>query len=186
MNNRHWRASRSSIPPAPTSRTTAAFDTVALKATALEALRNCDVILFVLDYTSFKDSINSELLQDLLSQRQEFLARNRGAIYFILNKVDCRTEGDRPLAEVIADLKQLLQHFGISQPQIYPVSAWQGLLAKLIASQTASDVQLKNFKQFLAVATPTRPLTVTWFLPHPRRLRRKLCSTVPSRPWRRS
>ncbi|MEH2362448.1 dynamin family protein [Nostoc sp.] len=50
--------------PGPNEWESAGFSTVALKQTALEALRTCDAILFVLDYSSFKDNTNSELLQD--------------------------------------------------------------------------------------------------------------------------
>lgn len=48
--------------PGPNELESAGFNTVALKRTALEALRTCDAILFILDYTSFRDDTNSELL----------------------------------------------------------------------------------------------------------------------------
>ncbi|MEH2409090.1 dynamin family protein [Nostoc sp.] len=136
--------------PGPNEWESAGFSTVTLKQTALEALRTCDAILFVLDYSSFKDNTNSELLQDLIAQRGEFLANNTGKIYFILNKVDRKAEGDRAINDVIADLKQALIGFGIPDPIIYPTSAWQGLLAKLIQQGTASDSHLKNFKRFFS------------------------------------
>ncbi|WP_226889364.1 dynamin family protein [Nostoc sp. MG11] len=116
----------------------------------MEALRTCDAILFVLDYSSFKDNTNSELLQELIAQRGEFLAKNTGKIYFILNKVDRKAEGDRAIDDVIADLTQALIGFGIPDPIIYPTSAWQGLLAKLIQQGTANDSHLKNFKRFFS------------------------------------
>ncbi|MGJ5631498.1 dynamin family protein [Nostoc sp. CALU 1950] len=136
--------------PGPNEWESAGFSTVSLKQTALEALRTSDAILFVLDYSSFKDNTNSELLQDLIAQRGEFLAKNTGKIYFILNKVDRKAEGDRAIDDVIADLKQALIGFGIPDPIIYPTSAWQGLLAKLIQQGTASDSHLKNFKTFFS------------------------------------
>ncbi|MFL9455861.1 dynamin family protein [Tolypothrix bouteillei VB521301_2] len=83
--------------PGPNEWESAGFSTVALKQTALEALRTCDAILFVLDYSSFKDNTNLELLQDLIKQRGEFLAQNTGKIFFILNKVDRKAEGDRAI-----------------------------------------------------------------------------------------
>ncbi|MBD1835084.1 dynamin family protein [Cyanobacteria bacterium FACHB-472] len=136
--------------PGPNEWESASFSTVALKQTALEALRTCDAILFVLDYSSFKDNTNSELLQDLIEQRGEFLAQNTGKIYFILNKVDRKAEGDREIENVIADLRQALIGFGIPEPIIYPASAWQGLLAKLILQNTATDSHIKNFKRFFS------------------------------------
>ncbi len=134
--------------PGPNEWSSAGFNTVALKETALAALRTCDAILFILDYTTFKDNTNAELLQDLLEQRQDYFAHRRGTLYFILNKIDRHTAEDRPIAQVIEDLQRNLQAFGISEPQIYPASAWQGLLAKLILKGRATDAHLKNFKRF--------------------------------------
>lgn len=136
--------------PGPNEWHSTAFNAVSLKETALQALRTCDAILFILDYGSFKDNTNLELLQDLIEQRQEFLLQNTGKIYFILNKIDRKTEEDRPIEDAIADLKTNLAQLGIPNPIIYPVSAWQGLLAKLIIQNTATPSQLKNFKRFFS------------------------------------
>ncbi|MDB9315198.1 dynamin family protein [Spirulina sp. CS-785/01] len=136
--------------PGPNEWKDTTFDTIALKETAFDALRNCDVILFILDYSSFKDSTNSELLQELIEQRSDFLRRSRRAIYFILNKIDRKTEEDRPIQHVIDDLRRTIQEFGIPNPLIYPVSAWQGLLAKLIDGDTATENHMKNFKRFFS------------------------------------
>jgi len=136
--------------PGPNEWESASFNTVSLKQTALEALRTCNAILFVLDYSSFKDNTNSELLKDLIEQRQEFLAKSTGKIYFILNKVDRKSEKDREIPDIIEDLRGTLISFGIPEPVIYPVSAWQGLLAKLIQENTVSDSQLKDFKKFFS------------------------------------
>jgi len=136
--------------PGPNEWQSAGFNTVALKQTALEALRTCNAILFVLDYSSFKDNTNSELLQDLIEQRREFLKENTGKIYFILNKVDRKSKKDREISDVIEDLKETLINFGIPEPIVYPVSAWQGLLAKLIQQGTATDSQDEDFFNFFA------------------------------------
>lgn len=134
--------------PGPNEWESAAFSTVALKQTALEALRTSDAILFILDYTSFQDNTNTELLQYLIEQRQELLATNTSKIYFILNKVDRKAEKDRPIEDVIKYLSSTLSSFGIPEPNIYPVSAWQGLLAKLIQSQVATQEHKADFKNF--------------------------------------
>lgn len=156
--------------PGPNEWESASFSTVALKQTALEALRTCDAILFVLDYSSFKDNTNSELLQDLIEQRGEFLAQNTGKIYFILNKVDRKAEGDREIENVIADLRQALIGFGIPEPIIYPASAWQGLLAKLILQNTATDSHIKNFKRFFSARYATENEEGDLVTPAPRKI----------------
>jgi hypothetical protein len=156
--------------PGPNEWESAGFNTVALKQTALEALRTCNAILFVLDYSSFKDNTNSELLQDLIEKRREFLAENTGKIYFILNKVDRKSERDREIADVIEDLKKTLISFGIPEPIIYPVSAWQGLLAKLIQQGTAADSQLKDFKRFFSARYATENEEGDLVTPAPRKI----------------
>ncbi|RUS94192.1 GTPase [Dulcicalothrix desertica PCC 7102] len=133
--------------PGPNEWESVKFSTVALKQTALEALRTSDAILFILDYTSFKDNTNAELLQDLIGQRKEFLARSN-KIYFILNKVDRKAEKDRPIEDVIKDLSQTLLGFGIPEPIILPASAWQGLLAKLIQNKVATREHEADFDKF--------------------------------------
>lgn len=134
--------------PGPNEWESASFNTVALKQTALEALRTSDAILFILDYTSFKDNTNYELLQDLIEKRSDFLTQNRGKIYFVLNKIDRKSEKDREIDEVIKDLKKTLMGFGIPKPIVYPVSAWKGLLAKLLKNQTATPEDKADFKNF--------------------------------------
>ncbi|MHC0061503.1 dynamin family protein [Nostoc sp. UIC 10890] len=136
--------------PGPNEWESASFNTTSLKQTALEALRTCDAILFILDYTSFRDNTNSELLKDLIEKRKEFLAENTGKIYFILNKVDRKADRDRPVADVIESLRIDLIEFGIPEPRIDSVSGWQGLLSKLIQQGKATDSHIKDFKHFFS------------------------------------
>ncbi|EAW35078.1 dynamin family protein [Lyngbya sp. PCC 8106] len=133
--------------PGPNEWESASFDTTILKRTALEALRNCDVILFVLDYSSFKDNTNEELL-NILKERQEILRQSRDKVFFILNKTDRRAAGDRPLSNIIADLRHSLEGFGIPEPMIYPASSLQGLLAKLLIAKAATPEHKEDFKNF--------------------------------------
>ncbi|BAY76757.1 hypothetical protein NIES25_32140 [Nostoc linckia NIES-25] len=123
---------------------------VKLKQTTLEALRNCNAILFVLNYASYKDNAISDLFKDVIENRKEILAENTGKIYFILNKVDQKTEKDREIVDVIEDLKRELTTFGFPNPIIYPASSRQGLLAKLIEQNKATESQKKDFKQFFS------------------------------------
>lgn len=156
--------------PGPNEWESAFFDTVKLKETALEALRTCDVILFILDYTSFKDNTNSELLKDLIEKRSDFLRHSAGKIYFILNKVDRKAEGDRDIELVVKDLRQALTGFGIPEPIIYPVSAWQGLLAKLIQQKVETENHLKNFKKFFSARYAQENEEGDLVIPSPRKI----------------
>ncbi|MDZ8086791.1 MAG: dynamin family protein [Nostoc sp. DedQUE12b] len=135
--------------PGPNEWESGNFNT-ALKQTALEALRTCNAILFVLNYASYKDNAISDLFKDIIENRKEILSENTGKIYFILNKVDQKTEKDREIADVIEDLKRELTSFGFQNPIIYPASSRQGVLAKLIQQGKATDSQIKDFKKFFS------------------------------------
>ncbi|MEB3342137.1 dynamin family protein [Okeania sp.] len=135
--------------PGPNEWESATFNTVSLKQTTLEALRTCNVILFVLNYASYKDNAVSDLFKEVIEKRKELLDI-KDKVYFILNKVDQKTEKDRDIPDVIEDLKKQISGFGFPNPKIYPASSLQGLLAKLIVSSKATEGQIKDFKKFFS------------------------------------
>ncbi|WP_414553097.1 dynamin family protein [Anabaena sp. CCY 0017] len=141
--------------PGPNEWESAQFNTVALKQTALEALRTCNAILFVLNYASYKDNAVAELFKDVVDNRKEILESEKGKIYFILNKIDQKTEKDKDIEEVIQDLQRELSNFGFPNPIIYPASSRQGLLAKLIQQGKATESQKKDFKKFFSARYAT-------------------------------
>jgi len=156
--------------PGPNEWESAQFNTVELKRTALEALRTCNAILFVLNYASYKDNAVSELFKDLVENRQEILESEKGKIYFILNKVDQKTEKDKDIGEVIQDLKRELSNFGFPNPMIYPASSRQGLLAKLIQQGKATESQKKDFKKFFSARYATENEEGDQVIPAPHKI----------------
>jgi len=156
--------------PGPNEWQTDQFNTVHLRQIALEVLRSCQIILFVLDYTSFRDSVNQDLLSDLIENRQGFLNQDRDKIYFLLNKVDRRAENDRPLDVVVAELKETLQGFGIPNPKVYTSSARQGLLARLIEQGQAKDDHLKDHKKFFSAQYAEENEDGDLVIPSPRKI----------------
>lgn len=136
--------------PGPNEWESANFNINALKQTALEALRTCNAILFILNYASYKDNAVSDLFKDVVENRKDFIAENTGKIYFILNKIDQKTERDREIADVIKDLERELASFGFPNPVIYPASSRQGLLAKLIQQGKATEKEIKDFEDFFS------------------------------------
>jgi GTPase Era involved in 16S rRNA processing len=156
--------------PGPNEWNSENFNTVALKQTALEALRTCDAILFILDYLSFRDDINLELIQYLIKNRQDSLAQNTGKIYFVLNKVDMKGASDREIKDVIKSLTNSLVSVGIPNPNVYPVSARQGLLSKLILQEKATDSHIKDFRIFYAPRYATEDEEGNQITPAPRKI----------------
>ncbi|UNU24395.1 dynamin family protein [Microcoleus vaginatus] len=136
--------------PGPNEWESANFNINALKQTALEALRTCNAILFILNYASYKDNAVADLFKDVVENRKDFIAENTGKIYFILNKIDQKTERDKEIADVIKDLERELTGFGFCNPVIYPASSRQGLLAKLIQQEKATEKEIKDFEDFFS------------------------------------
>ncbi|MDB9310240.1 dynamin family protein [Aphanizomenon sp. CS-733/32] len=156
--------------PGPNEWNSESFNTVALKQTCLEALRTCDAILFILDYLSFKDNINLELVKYLIENRQEILGQNTGKMYFLLNKVDMKGESDRKIEDVIESLRMSLVSFGIPEPNIFPVIARQALLSKLIQEGKATDSHIKDFRIFYAPRYATEDEEGNYITPAPRKI----------------
>jgi len=136
--------------PGPNEWESAASEVSTLKQASLEALRTCKAVLFILNYRSYKDNAVDELFASITKNRQELLSESKGRIYFILNQVDLKSEKDPEIAETIRQLKQDLNRFGFPEPIVFPVSALQGLLAKLIQQNRATEKQVKDFKKFFS------------------------------------
>jgi GTPase Era involved in 16S rRNA processing len=136
--------------PGPNEWESMSTDISALKQASLEALRTCKAVLFILNYRSFKDNAVHELFDSITKNRQELLAESKGRIYFILNQVDLKSEKDPDISETIESLKQELIKFDFPDPIVFPVSALQGLLAKLIQENKATESQVKDFKRFFS------------------------------------
>ena len=156
--------------PGPNEWESANFNINALKQTALEALRTCNAILFILNYASYKDNAVADLFKDVVENRKDFIAENTGKIYFILNKIDQKTERDREIADVIKDLERELTGFGFHNPVIYPASSRQGLLAKLIQQGKATESQIKDFKKFFSARYATEDEEGNQIIPAPRKI----------------
>ena len=125
-------------------------ETVALKEATLAALRQCNVVIFVLNYRSARDNASDELFKAITQNRQELLQDDRDRIYFILNQIDLRSEQDPTIEKTLNDLRAELSRFGFQNPKVYPASAFQGLLSKLIQSGTATEGQITDFRHFFS------------------------------------
>jgi len=156
--------------PGPNEWESANFNINALKQTALEALRNCNAILFILNYASYKDNAVADLFKDVVENRKDFIEENSGKIYFILNKVDQKTERDKEIADVIKDLERELAGFGFRNPVIYPASSRQGLLAKLIQQEKATESEIKDFKKFFSARYATEDEEGNQIIPAPHKI----------------
>lgn len=121
-----------------------------LKQITLESLRKCHATLFILNYTSSTESLISDLLRDVMENRQNILSEKAENIYFILNKADKTIDVTTENNDSIKKLEIELAGFGLSNPIIYPASSKKGLLAKLILGDTAANSHTKEFvKLFL-------------------------------------
>lgn len=121
-------------------------------AVAIEVLRTCKAVLYVLDYVIGADSANEPLFKAITDNRKEILENDKGRIFFILNKVDQKGESDLSISETIEALKKILIKSGFSDPIIFPMSSLKALLAKLIKNDFATDEHKKDFIKFFSGA----------------------------------
>jgi GTPase Era involved in 16S rRNA processing len=156
--------------PGPNEWKSMSVDTVALKQVSLEALRTCKAVLFILNYRSFKDKAVDELFQSITENRQELLANNQSRIFFILNQIDLKSEKDPEISETVDLLKKDLTGFGFPDPVVFPVSALQGLLAKMINRGTATEEQIKDFKKFFSARYARENEEGDMIIPSPKRI----------------
>ncbi|MEB3883170.1 dynamin family protein [Lyngbya sp. CCY1209] len=120
------------------------LDQVSLKEITLKTLRTCNVVVFVLDYTSYKDHAIIDLFQEVLNNRPEILNK----VYFVLNKIDLKSERDPEIDTVVDYLKNEFIEFGFANPMVFPASSRKGLLAKLIINGTATKADIEDFENF--------------------------------------
>jgi GTPase SAR1 family protein len=153
--------------PGPNEWKSMSVDVVKLKQSTLEVLRNCNAVLFVLNYRSFKDNAVDELFKSITENRKELLGESKARIYFILNQIDLRSEKDPEIAETISSLKADLSKFGFPEPSIYPVSALLGLYAKAIQKGIATEEQKKDFKNFFSARYARRNEYGSLVIPEP-------------------
>lgn len=156
--------------PGPNEWKSMSVDTVALKQVSLEALRTCKAVLFILNYRSFKDRAVDELFQSITENRTELLANNQSRIFFILNQIDLKSEKDPEISATVGLLKKDLAGFGFPDPMVFPVSALQGLLAKMINRGTATEEQIKDFKRFFSARYARENEEGDMIIPSPKRI----------------
>jgi GTPase Era involved in 16S rRNA processing len=145
-------------------------ETVALKQATLAALRQCNVVIFVLNYRSIRDNASDELFKAITQNRQELLQDSKARIYFILNQIDLRGEQDPTIEETLNSLRAELSKFGFQNPVVYPASARQGLLSKLIATETATEAQTADFKRFFSAKFAQTNEEGDQIIPAPRKI----------------
>lgn len=127
-------------------------------------------MLFILNYRSYKDNAVNELFASITKNRKEILAESKGRIYFILNQVDLKSERDPAISETIKRLRKELTGFGFPEPIVFPVSALQALLAKLIQQNKATEEQKKDFKRFFSAQYSEENEDGDMIIPAPRKI----------------
>ena len=134
--------------PGPDEWKSGEFDSTILKETAVRVLHECNVILFILDYTRCQSETTQKFFEELRENREELLKQCEGKVYFILNKIDQRTESDPEIASFIENLKKKISSFGFLNPIIYPISAKKALLAQLVLKNVATKTDHLEFRRF--------------------------------------
>ena len=138
--------------PGPDEWKSGEFDSSNLKETAVRVLHDCNVILFILDYTRWQNETTQRFFDELKENREELLKQCEGKVYFILNKIDMRRRTDPEIHILIENVKKKISSFGFLNPIVYPVSSRKALLSKLIRDEKATEDDILSFEdEFLPV-----------------------------------
>ncbi|MFN5763415.1 MAG: dynamin family protein, partial [Pseudanabaena sp.] len=138
--------------PGPDEWKSGDFDSTSLKETAIRVLHDCNVILFILDYTRWQNETTQRFFDELKENREEFLKQCEGRVYFILNKIDMRRRTDPEIHLLLENVKKKISSFGFVDPIVYPVSSRKALLAKLIRDEKATEDDILSFEdEFLPI-----------------------------------
>ena len=138
--------------PGPDEWKSGDFDSTSLKETAIRVLHDCNVILFILDYTRWQNETTQRFFDELKENREEFLKQCEGKVYFILNKIDMRRRTDPEIHLLLENVKKKISSFGFVDPIVYPVSSRKALLSKLIRDEKATEDDILSFEdEFLPI-----------------------------------
>lgn len=135
--------------PGPNEASNGDFDTSELKETAYYQLRNADAIIFVLDYLSYKSETNAKLLKDIFAGRED-IAKDNEKIFFVVNKLDARSDKDRPVEDILKDIKQFIAYNTdniLPNANVIGMSGLMGLYGRGLINNTLSDVQRESCEQ---------------------------------------
>lgn len=135
--------------PGPNEASNGDFDTRELKETAYYQLRNSDAIIFVLDYSSYKSETNAKLLNDIFAGRAD-IAKDNDKIFFVVNKLDARTDKDREIEDILKDVKQFIAYNTdniLQNANIIGISALMGLYGRGLINDALSDSQRESCEQ---------------------------------------
>ena len=125
------------------------FDISVSRQATSKAIKESDIIFFVLDYHNYANDNVESLIAELIRNRPDILNINSSNVYFILNKIDVAEIDSQEISFFVKDIKDfLVNKFGFLDPKIYPVSSKQALLSKLIQKKVATINQKQEFQHF--------------------------------------
>lgn len=113
-----------------------------LTTTIIEEKEN-SVILYVLNATQLQINDDEALLKQISEEMKKVGKQSRDRFLFVINKCDALDEQKGESVEkIVVKVKNYLAKFGIKEPNIYPVSAIDGLVARKVQN----GMQLTRFE----------------------------------------
>lgn len=123
-------------------------DITALKENTYYQLRNANAVIFVFDFTSYKSETNVNLLNDIFAGRED-LKKDLDKVFFVLNKIDMRTEKDGDIPNILANVKELIKTATknvIDSPNVIPVSALKALQGRRLVQNNITEKDKKELE----------------------------------------
>jgi len=135
--------------PGPNEATDGTFDTQKLKEITYYQLRNADAIIFIFDYSRYKEETNAELLKAIFAGRED-IKKDNDKLFFVVNKIDMRTSKDKNKEGILNDVKELIikqTENIITNPQVLPLSALMAVYGREIIFNTISNSAKEDCKK---------------------------------------
>jgi hypothetical protein len=103
----------------------------------------CDLLIYLFN----GENIGSE--DD--RRHLEFVRENyTGNILFLVNRMDKYKEGEDSVLETLAGVRAELEGIGFEEPDVYPISAYAGYLAKTVLyGETLNDDEIDSLDLFV-------------------------------------
>lgn len=125
-----------------------------LQAKVERIAKQCDVIVYLMDFTKLKTKDEELMLENLKEWRSEIFDQLKNRMFFVVNKIDTSNRHDREKEMTHDEIKRYVKTIikdsidvEITQEDVILISAERALLGRLVESGNANMEQENDFKQ---------------------------------------
>lgn len=125
-----------------------------LQAKVERIAKQCDVIVYLMDFTKLKTKDEEQMLENLKKWRSEIFDQLKNRMFFVVNKMDTANRHDREKKMTPTEVRKYVKTIihdsisvSIAEEDVILISAERALLGRLLESGNASAEQKSDFMQ---------------------------------------